>query len=177
MASASIIEEIKVPEGIEAKLVGKSVEVSGPKGKLIRAFDIRGIELKQGSGTIVVEAALLRRKQRAAVGMVRSHLNNMFKGVKEGFTYKLKIVYAHFPITVKVDGKRVIVQNFLGEKSPRIAGIVGDASVKVEGDEIVVEGINKEEVGQTAVNIEQATSVKHRDPRTFQDGIYVVSRG
>jgi large subunit ribosomal protein L6 len=173
---AEIKEEIKVPEGIELKLSGKTVEVSGPKGKLTRRFDIQGIELTQGDGVVVVEASLQRRKQRSAVGTIKSHLQNMFKGVKDGFKYKLKIVYAHFPITVKVDGKRVLIQNFLGEKSPRVAKVVGDANVRVEGDEIIVEGINKEEVGQTAINIEQATAVRYRDRRTFQDGIYIVSR-
>ncbi len=173
---AAITEEIKIPEGIEVKLIGKTVEVSGQKGKLVRTFDVRGIELRQGADVIVVEAAPLHREQRAAIGMVRSHLNNMFKGVKEGFVYKLRVVYAHFPITVKVEGKRVLVQNFLGERSPRAAEVVGGSSVRVEGDEIIVEGVNKEEVGQTAVNIEQATSVKYRDRRTFQDGIYIISR-
>lgn len=174
--AASIAEEVKIPEGIQAKLDGKLIEVSGPKGKLVRRFDIQGIGLKQSDGAIIVEASLPRRKQRSAVGAIKSHLQNMFDGVKDGFKYKLKIVYAHFPITAKVEGKKLLVQNFLGEKSPRVAKIVGDVNVKVEGDEVTVEGINKEEVGQTAINIEQATVVRYRDRRTFQDGIYLVSK-
>lgn len=172
----NIIEEIKIPEGVQVKLDGKLIEVSGPKGKLVRTFDIQGIELRQGSNSVIAEATLQRRKQRSALGTIRSHLQNMFKGVKDGFKYKLKVVYAHFPITIKVEGKRVLIQNFLGEKSPRVADIVGGVSVKVEGDEIIVEGMNKEEVGQTATNIEQATTIRYRDPRTFQDGVYIVSR-
>ena len=172
----NIIEEIKIPEGIQVKLDGKLIEVSGPKGKLARTFDIQGIELRQGPNSVIAEATLQRRKQRSALGTIRSHLQNMFKGVKDGFKYKLKVVYAHFPITIKVEGKRVLIQNFLGEKSPRVADIVGGVSVKVEGDEIIVEGMSKEEVGQTAANIEQATTIRYRDPRTFQDGAYIVSR-
>jgi len=172
----NIVEEIKIPEGIQVKLDGKLIEVSGPKGKLARTFDIQGIELRQGSNSVIAEATLQRRKQRSALGTIRSHLQNMFKGVKDGFKYKLKVVYAHFPITIKVEGKRVLIQNFLGEKSPRVADIVGGVSVKVEGDEIIVEGMSKEEVGQTAVNIERATAIRYRDPRTFQDGAYIVSR-
>jgi large subunit ribosomal protein L6 len=174
MLATRIREEIEVPEGVEVKLSGKAVEVSGPKGRLTKNFDIIGIDLKHDGKSIVVEAALPRRKQRAAVGAVKSHLLNMIKGVTEGFTYRLRIVYAHFPITVKVEGKRVLIYNFLGERSPRIAEIVGDTKVQVKEDEIIVEGINKEEVGQTAFNLEQATFVKRRDPRTFQDGIYRV---
>jgi len=176
MLAAQIREEIKVPEGVEFKLTGKEVEVSGPKGRLTRTFDIPGVDLKHEGGSILVEAALPRRKQRAAVGAVKSHLLNMIKGVTEGFAYRLRIVYAHFPITVKVEGKRAFIHNFLGERSPRIAEIIGGANVQVKEDEIIVEGIDKEEVGQTAFNLEQATYVKRRDPRTFEDGIYIFDR-
>lgn len=174
MFAARIREEVKVPEGVEVKLTGKTVEVSGSKGKLTRTFDIPGIGLKREGELIMVEATLPRRKQHAAVGAVKSHLLNMMKGVTEGFTYKLRIVYAHFPITVKVEDKRALIHNFLGERSPRVAKIVGNVKVQVKDDEIIVDGINKEEVGQTAFNLEQATYVKRRDPRTFQDGIYRV---
>ena len=170
-------EEVQVPEKVEVELKGNAVEVSGPKGKLARSFDIPGVELRREGNTIVVETKFKQRKKRAAVGTVKAHLLNMFKGVTDGFTYKLRTVYSHFPITVKVEGKRVLIHNLLGERSPRIAKIVGGARVEVKGDEIIVSGIDKEEVGQTAFNIEQATYVRHRDLRVFQDGCYIVERG
>lgn len=172
--SPAIMEEIEVPEGVELKLSGKTVEVSGAKGKLSRKFDVPGLELKTEGGKILIETSSSRRKRRAAVGMILAHLTNMLKGVTEGFTYKLRVVYSHFPITVKVEDKRVLIQNFLGERSPRVAKIVGDVKVEVRGDEIVVEGIDRDEVGQTAFNIEQATFVRFRDLRVFQDGCYIV---
>jgi len=174
--SPAIIEEIEVPEGVEFKLSGKTVEISGPKGKLARKFDDPGIELKTKKGKILIETSSPRRKRRAAAGMIRARLTNMFRGVAEGFTYKLRVVYSHFPITVKVENKRVLIQNFLGERAPRVAKIVGDVKVEVKGDEIIVEGIDKDEVGQTAFNIEQATFVRRRDPRIFQDGCYIVEK-
>jgi large subunit ribosomal protein L6 len=168
--------KVEVPSGVDLKLVGKTVEVSGPKGKLSRTFDITGINLRQEEASVVIEATLPRRRQRAAVNAIKSHLLNMIKGVTEGFTYKLRVVYAHFPITVKVEGKRVLISNFLGERSPRIARIAGNTEVEVKGDEIIVRGMNKEEVGQTALNIERATYIKRRDPRVFQDGCFIVSK-
>jgi large subunit ribosomal protein L6 len=86
------------------------------------------------------------------------------------------VVYAHFPIKVEVDkGKKIVkISNFLGEKLPRYASIVGDTEVRVEGDRIYIEGISKEDVGQTAANIRLATKIKKKDPRVFMDGIYVV---
>ena len=79
-------------------------------------------------------------------------------------------------MTVKATQKKVTIENFLGERYPRTAKIVGDAKVKIQGDEVIVTGIHKEEVGQTMANIEQATKIKGRDPRVFQDGIYLVAK-
>lgn len=174
MAIAQIKEEVEMPKDVELKVLDKTIEVSGPKGKLAREFKMSDVRLKTGEGKILIETDSSRRKNRAAVGTIRAQLLNMFKGVTEGFTYKLRVVYSHFPITVKVEGKRVLIQNFLGERASRVAKIVGDVSVEARGDEIIVKGINKDEVGQTAFNIEQATFVKHRDLRVFQDGIYLV---
>ena len=68
------------------------------------------------------------------------------------------------------------IGNFLGEKKPRLARILGETKVKVSGNEVVVSGISKEDVGQTAANIEQVTKIKRFDPRIFQDGIYIVDK-
>ena len=176
MLAAQVREEVEIPEGVEVKLTGRAVEVSGSKGKLTKTFDIPGVALEQNGKLIVIGAALRRRKQRAAVGTIKSHLLNMIKGVTEGFTYRLRIVFAHFPITAKVEGKHVLINNFLGERSARVAEIIGGAKVQIKEDEITVEGVDKEEVGQTAYNLEQATHVRRRDPRTFEDGIYIFER-
>jgi large subunit ribosomal protein L6 len=99
--------------------------------------------------------------------------------VKEGFVYRLKMVYAHFPMQVNVTKGSVTVTNFLGERKARIAKIVEGVKVEVNAKdrEIDVRGINKEAVGQTAANIEQTTKIKRRDPKVFQDGIYLVEEG
>lgn len=169
-------EEFEAPEGVELKLTGKTVEVSGPKGRLTKTFDIPNVSLKVEGRKISIESKSMRRKEKAAVSAIKAHVQNMCKGVTEGFTYKLRVVYSHFPITVKVEGKRVLIHNFLGERSPRAAKIVGDTKVEVRGEEIIVSGANKDDVGQTALNIEQATAVKYRDLRTFQDGCYITEK-
>lgn len=89
----------------------------------------------------------------------------------------MKVVYVYFPVSIKVEGDKVVISNFCGERKPRIAKIVGDTKVEVKEDDIIVSGINVEEVGQTAANIEQATKVKGKDPRVFLDGIYVYEKG
>ncbi len=97
----------------------------------------------------------------------------MMKGVSEGFTYKLKIVFIHFPMTINVQKNKVVINNFVGERQARIAKIYGDVQVKVEGDDIIVTGNDIENVAQTAANIEQSTKIRNKDLRKFLDGIYV----
>ena len=69
----------------------------------------------------------------------------------------------------------------LGEKVPRVAALPwtpADVQVKIENkSDVVVSGADREKVGQTAANIERACKVKKRDPRVFQDGIYIISKG
>ena len=100
----------------------------------------------------------------------------MITGVTKGYQYKLKIVFSHFPISVKLQDKSVLIENFTGERRPRRIKLIGNVKVKIEPDDIIVEGTNLEEVSQTAANIEQATRVRNKDPRVFLDGIYVYER-
>jgi large subunit ribosomal protein L6 len=100
----------------------------------------------------------------------------MITGVQKGFTYKLKIVFSHFPITVKVQGKNVIIENFTGERRGRSVKVQGDVKVTILPDDIIIQGTNLEDVSQTAAKIEQATRVRNKDPRVFLDGLYVFEK-
>jgi large subunit ribosomal protein L6 len=168
-------EEIPIPEGIDVTIDGE-VTVKGSKGQLSRKFNYPNVVIKKDDGNVVLEANFPKKRDKAMLGTIKSHINNMITGLTDGFTYNMKIVYAHFPMTVKAAGNKVTIDNFLGERYPRTAKIVGSAKVQVKGDEVVITGINKEDVGQTMANLEQATKIKGRDPRVFQDGIYFVSR-
>jgi large subunit ribosomal protein L6 len=100
----------------------------------------------------------------------------MLVGATKGFEYKMKIVYAHFPIKTAIKGDTFVIENFLGEKFPRKTKILGVTKVQVKGDQVVLNGPNVEDVGQTAANIEKATKIKGFDPRVFQDGIYITEK-
>ena len=168
-------EEIPIPEGIDVT-VEDVVTVKGSKGQLSRKFNYPKVVIKKDNGNVVLEANFPKKKDKAMLGTIKSHINNMIIGLTDGFTYNMKIVYAHFPMAVKAAGDKVTIENFLGERYPRTAKIVGSAKVQVKGDEVIVTGVNKEDVGKTMANLEQATKIKGRDPRVFQDGIYLVSR-
>jgi len=176
---------IPIPEGVNVTINGRMVKVEGPKGAIERELWHPGLQIqieKRDSGSeIVIKVVSARKKERAMTGTYASHLKNMITGVRDGFFYKLKIVHAHFPMQVAVtkEGNGVAISNFLGERKPRIAKVGETVKVEIKGKEreIVVSGIDKEAVGQTAANIEQTTRIKGYDPRVFQDGIYIVQKG
>jgi len=172
------VKEVKVPNEVKVEISGNKVKVVGPKGKLEKSFIIpKGVKLEVVEGKVRVYTENERRKIKAITGTIAAHIRNMIEGVTKGYVYKLKIIYSHFPISVKVEENRVIIHNFLGERKPREAKIIGNTKVEVKGQEIIVSGIDIEAVGQTAGNIEQATRIVGKDRRVFQDGIFIISKG
>jgi len=176
MRLPEISRTIQVPDGVEVNLAGRKVTVKGEKGTLTRDFSYVPISIDASGQTVRVWAEWPRKKEAALVGTVHSHIQNMILGVQKGFSCKLKIVFSHFPISAKVQGKTVLIENFTGERRARKAKILGDVQVKAQSEDIIVQGLNLEDVSQTAANIEQATKVKRKDPRVFLDGIFVYER-
>ena len=173
-----IKKTVAIPDDVAVSIDGRMVTVSGPKGEVSRELWYPHITIQQIEDAISVDvdAAMIRKKQKAMVGTLASHIKNMIDGVTHGYRYRMKMVYSHFPVQLRIDGGKFIIGNFLGEKKDRVAQILDGADVEINGDEVTVTGINKESVGQTAANIEQATKIKARDPRVFQDGIYVIGK-
>jgi large subunit ribosomal protein L6 len=176
MASSVVENYVTIPAGVTVNLDGRKVRVAGEKGELVRDFGHARVEIALDGGRLRLWAVNPKKRQAAAVNTLATHVNNMIKGVTEGFTYKLKIVFIHFPLNVRLQNGKVAVGNFLGERRPREAAIVGKTKVTIKGDDMIVEGIDIEEVGQTAANIQQLTKVKSKDLRKFLDGIYVSSK-
>jgi len=176
MRLPEISKTINVPESVIITLEGRKVTVEGEKGTLVRDFSFVPISIEANGKTVRVWAEWPRKKEAALVGTIHSHIKNMISGVQKGFTYKLKIVFSHFPISVKVQGRTLFIENFTGERRERKVKLIGDVKVKIQSEDIIVEGVNLEDVSQTAANIEQATKVKNKDPRVFLDGIYVFER-
>ncbi|MEM3550521.1 MAG: 50S ribosomal protein L6 [Candidatus Bathyarchaeia archaeon] len=176
MRAIEVSRIIQVPDDVEVTVEGKKVVVKGAKGTLTRDFSYAPVSIMLEGKTIRIWADWPRKKESALVGTIYAHLKNMITGVRKGFTYKLKIVFSHFPISVKVQDGTVLIENFTGERNPRKAKIAGNAEVKVLSEDIIVRGISLEDVSHTAANIEQATKVKRKDPRVFLDGIYLYEK-
>jgi len=170
------VRTIEIPNGVEVKVEGRVVSVKGEKGELTRDFSDAPVNITLEDKRVNVQANWPRKREAALVGTVNSHIQNMITGVTKGYTYKLKIVFSHFPISVKMKGNMVSIENFTGERSPRWAKAMGDVKVSVKEDDVIVQGINIEDVSQTAANIERATKVKRKDPRIFLDGVFVYEK-
>jgi large subunit ribosomal protein L6 len=167
---------IEMPEGVTVNLQERILSVKGKLGEAKKNFEKINVNIAVEGNKVLVSPFSAKKKDNVIINTVSSIINNMVTGVTRGYTYRLKVVYAHFPITVKTKGSQVLVENFVGERSPRVSQIVGDCKVTVEGDDVVVKGVSLEDVGQTAANIELATKIKRKDQRIFLDGVYIYHR-
>jgi large subunit ribosomal protein L6 len=168
--------KVKIPDGVTVRIEGNLVKVTGPKGMLIREMFYPNVSLSVADRECIIATESGRKKILAVCGTFAAHLQNMCGGVTKGYQYRMKVVYSHFPIQLKLAGDRIEIGNFLGEKRSRFARIEKEVKVALGSDEVTLTGIDKEAVGKTAANIEHATRIRERDPRVFQDGVYIVER-
>jgi large subunit ribosomal protein L6 len=173
---ATTTRKVKIPEGVTVRIEGDLVKVQGPKGMLMREMYYPKVSLAIADREMTVSTESGRKKILAICGTFAALLQNMCTGVTKGYQYRMRVVYSHFPIQLKIAGERIEVGNFLGEKRSRFARIEKDVKVALGADEVTLTGIDKEAVGKTAANIEHATRIRERDPRVFQDGVYMIER-
>ena len=170
--------KLAIPEGVQIHIEGRKIKATGSKGTLEEDFGHLPVQFALEGQSLRIYAPWARKREVALVGTALAHVRNMIRGVTSGFTYKLKIVYAHFPVTVRINEKekKLTIDNFTGEKTARVVKIVGSAKVKLAGDEIHVQGISLNDVSQTAANIQYATKIPEKDQRVFLDGIYIFEK-
>lgn len=113
-------ETMEIPEGISVKVDAKVVTVEGPRGKLTRSFKHLNLDFQliEGGKKLKVDAWFGKRRTMAAIRTALSHVQNLITGVTKGYRYKMRFVYAHFPINASINGSNtgIEIRNFLGEK-------------------------------------------------------------
>jgi large subunit ribosomal protein L6 len=169
---------VDVPKGVTFKIADGRVKAKGPKGTVERPFpqDALSFDAKSGSVTLSLLIPPNRKLAKALLHTWQAHVRNLAAGVTDGFEAKMKVVAAHFPMKVAAKDGRLVIENFLGEKFPRSASLVEGVEARVDGEFVILQGIDIEHVGQSAANIERATHIRDYDPRVFQDGIYIIER-
>ncbi|MCU7786522.1 50S ribosomal protein L6 [Pyrobaculum sp. 3827-6] len=189
MRVAYSVEEVEVPKGVSVAIEKTGpfdylVKVKGPLGEVVKEFRNTPVVMSLQDGRIILEVFNARKRDYAIIGTYKGILKNMFLGVTKGWRYKLKVIYTHFPMLVKVQGNQLIIENFLGRKSKIVLEIPKGVKVEVKGKEdLILEGIDRELVSRFAAAIQAATEL-HGDERPSPhgregglgvvDGIYVV---
>ncbi|EMA35771.1 50S ribosomal protein L6 [Halococcus hamelinensis] len=169
-------ERFTIPDGASAETERFDLTISGENGSVTRRLWYPNVSVDVDGDEVVIETAAEDAKTNAIVGTFTSHIQNAFHGVSEGWTYEMEVFYSHFPMQVRVEDGEVVIQNFLGERAPRRTRIHGDTQVDVDDEQLTLSGPSKDDVGQTAADIEQLTRVSGKDVRVFQDGVYITQK-
>jgi large subunit ribosomal protein L9e len=144
-------------------------------GKLVKDLSHLAVNFSRPKTNIIgIEIHHGVRKNVAALRTVRTLIVNLIIGVTKGFKYKMRYVYAHFPINVNIDKNsetdqfEVEIRNFIGEKIVRRVVMRAGVDVKVSAaqkDELTLEGNSLEDVSQSAADIQQICKVRNKDIR------------
>jgi large subunit ribosomal protein L6 len=173
---SSVQEIVAIPDGISCEVSHKSFVCKKGNDSVTKAFNKPGLVMKINGKNVEISNAKANKKDTAVVKSAVAHVKNMFRGLEKHYVYHMEICNVHFPMTVKHEGNKLIINNFLGEKEKRFATIVAGVKLEIKGQQLVLSGADVEAVGQSAANIEKATWVTHRDRRVFQDGIFITSK-
>jgi large subunit ribosomal protein L6 len=168
------MQSVELPEGFEADYDGEILTVSDGDEELEKKLDHALIDVKVEDGKVSFEPLSDRRNVTSVAGTFRAHVENMVNGLQNEHVYRMKGVYAHFPMTVKKQGNEIHIENFMGERADRVVEIMDGVDVEIDGEDIVMRSSDKDAVSQTAARLEQICFKGDRDPRTFQDGVYIT---
>ena len=140
---------IAVPSGVDFSVKDNVVTVKGPKGTLTKEFN-NNITIKLEDGHITVERPNDEPFMRAIHGTTRALINNMVKGVHEGYRKTLTLVGVGYRAAAKGKGLEIS----LGFSHPVIIDEIPGITFTVEKNTTIhIDGIEKELVGQVAANI------------------------
>jgi large subunit ribosomal protein L6 len=104
--------EVSIPENVNIIKRDHIVVVTGRKGTISKDIHKLPAAITVTDRTVTIEPEGKRKSDLAITNTAKKIIANMFKGVEKGYVYKLKIVFAHFPISVRVKGREIHVENF-----------------------------------------------------------------
>ncbi len=171
-----IKETVEVPQGISFHYKDNTLFFKKDNLEIARRIKFPSISILVEGNKINFVSKKGNKNQFKIISSYVAHLKNIFRGLEDKFVYKLEAVNVHFPMTLKVENEKLVINNFLGEKVPRYAEIANGVDVSLKGNQITVSSHDKEAAGRTAANIERSTKIRSRDRRVFQDGIYITQK-
>ena len=176
----SVKEVLEIPESVDVSVASRVVVVKGPRGSLTKNFKHAQIDIRKDGNNVLIEKWFGNPKEASTVRSIKSHISNMITGVTHGYEYKMKFVYAHFPINASITENDTVleVRNFIGEKVLRRVQMQEGCKVSRTDnkDEIAIVGNDIQAVSISAAQISQCAIAKRKDIRKFLDGIYVTEK-
>jgi large subunit ribosomal protein L6 len=174
------MQEVKIPSGVKVTLSDDKSEVTiaGKLGSTKKEISKRLLSVSIAGDKITIQEVKnkkLGKKAALAAQALGSEFKRAMEGVEKGMEKKMRIVFAHFPMSIEIKGDSVLAKNVFGEKKPRVAKIVGGTKVEIKGQDVFVRGVDPYDVGQTAANIHKLSFARRKDSRVFQDGIYYLA--
>lgn len=165
---------IVLPEGFEAEKKEGFLTLRKAGKELKRNIPLQKLDINIAPGEIKLKAG--HNRDRPLVGTYKSHIKNMISGLNNPFEYQLRICSSHFPMSAKVQGNEILVQNFFGGKHPLKVKIPQGVEVKVAGENITVKSADVELAGRVSSDLEQATRLNNKDRRIFSDGVFIIKK-
>src|SRR5258708_38031142 len=155
---------VSIPDRVSVQVEGRTVKVKGPLGSLQEDLSHLPVSIIVNDNKVQLETTWPRKREIGMLGTAAAHVRNMLKGVTQGYRYELRTVYAHFPVTVKVDEKAKVlkIENFTGEKTPRYAKIVEGGKAEIKGEGLPEDVSDQKFDSQKAANIQESTKNKQK---------------
>lgn len=142
---------ISVPSGVDVKIDGSTVTVKGPKGTLTKEFNNK-MTITLEDGTLAVKRADEQKETKSLHGLTRTLINNMVTGVTTGYSKTLEVEGVGYRVAKQ--GKNLVMNLGFSHQviMPEIDGITIDVP---NANTIIVNGIDKEKVGQFAAEVRE----------------------
>lgn len=169
-------EKVEIPSGITCTIHNHSLTCKKGDKTIVKNVNLPRVTVSVNGNEIIISSHAGAKKENNIIKSYVAHIKNIFSGLNKDFTYVLEAVNVHFPMTLKLEKNNLLINNFLGEKKPRIAQIHPNVKAEIKGQKVILTSHDKEAAGETVSCIERTTKVRKKDRRVFQDGIYLVER-
>jgi len=151
---------VSIPSGVTLNFANHKVSVKGPKGELHQAID-PDFTIKQESGTILVERPTEQKRHKAMHGLYRALIANMVEGVSKGYRHQLELVGVGYKATAQSN----VLELSLGYSHNVFLAVPPEVKVQAVQEKganptIILEGIDKQLIGQIAAKIKSLRKIE-----------------
>jgi large subunit ribosomal protein L6 len=153
-------QPVSIPSGVTFNFANNKVSVKGPKGELHQAID-PDFKIKQEDGSVLVERPTEQKRHKAMHGLYRALIANMVEGVSKGYKHQLELVGVGYKATAQSN----VLELALGYSHNVFLAVPSEIKVqaiqeKGQNPTIILEGIDKQLIGQIAAKIKSLRKVE-----------------